>query len=293
MASVDENPVSQRVATVQFAMKSETVDSLLERIDGFMREAAEWGAQILVLPEYLSGCLAPSLTATDPRQTFENLAAASKDLLSGMHDLSAARNLWLVGGTCIEKDGSKFFNSAPIVAPDDRHWLQRKIHLTPWERQSGLLAAGDDIFVIQTPFAKIATVICYDIEFPDLSRAACEAGADILLNPSCTDNRHGFWRVRYSGHARCVENQVFTVNAPTVGWFPETSWLASNHGQASILSPCDVPFARDGIIAQGEMNIADQMICADLRMDALRLARSGGAVTPRQDRRDNFKVVTA
>lgn len=293
MASSDEDSTIQRVATVQFAMKPETVDTLLERIDGFMREASEWGAKIVVFPEYICGCLAPSLTVTDPRQTFENLASASSELVSGMHDLAAARNIWLAGGTVIERDNGKFFNSAPIIAPDGKQWLQRKIHLTPWERQSNLLAAGDDIFVIQTPFGKIATVICYDIEFPDLSHAACEAGADILLNPSCTDNRHGFWRVRYSGHARCVENQVFTLNAATLGWFPETSWLASNHGQAAILSPCDVPFARDGIIAQGEMNIPNQLICADLRMDALRHARSGGAVTPRQDRRDNFRVVTA
>lgn len=288
-----EHPICPRIATVQFAMKSETVDSLLERIDGFMREAAEWGSQLIVLPEYIAGCLAPRLKANDPKQTFETLAAASKDLLSGMQDLARTRNLWLVGGTIIEKDGKHFFNSAPVISPQQRHWLQRKIHLTPWEHKSGLLTPGDDIYVLQTPFAKIATVICYDIEFPELSRAACDAGADLLINPSCTDNRHGFWRVRYSAHARCVENQVFAITSSTVGWFPDTSWLASNYGQAAILSPCDVGFARDGIITQGEMNIPDQIVCADLSMDTLRLARSSGAVTPRQDRRDNFRVVTA
>lgn len=292
MLSLDDIALP-RVATVQFAMTPETVESLLERIDGFVREAAEWGASVLVLPEYLCGCIAPGLTATSPKQTFENLADASHALLSGMVDIAAARNIWLIGGTLIERKEYQFFNSAPIIAPDGRHWLQRKIHLTPWERQSDLLTAGEEIFVIQTPFAKIATVICYDIEFPDLARAACEAGADILFNPSCTDNRHGFWRVRYSAHARCIENQVFAINAATVGWFPETTWLASNHGQAAILSPCDVAFARDGIIAQCEMNIPNQIICADLRMNALRQARSGGAVTPRQDRRQDFKVVTA
>lgn len=283
---------SARVASVQLGMRKATVSELIDRVDSFSREASDWESRVLVFPEYFCGCLAPDLTATDPRTTFENLSAACGDLIAGMVDIATARNIWLVGGTTIEREGSRFFNSAPIISPDGSVWMQRKIHLTPWERQSDLLTPGDEIFVIQTPFAKIATVICYDIEFADLARGACEAGADILLNPSCTDNRHGYWRVRYSGHARCIENQVFTVNSPTIGWFADTSWLASNHGRAAVLSPCDVPFARDGIIAQGEMDVPDQIIYGDLRLDELRDARAGGAVTPRQDRRSDFKVLT-
>lgn len=291
MSTTSESQTT-RVAAIQFGLRPYSSEQLVDRMDGFIREAADWGADAVVFPEYICGCLAPSMRATSPRQTFENLAAASTELTIGLKDLAAARNIWLIGGSLIERDGSKFFNSCPIVAPDGRVWLQRKIHLTPWERQSDLLHAGDELLVVQTPKTKIAAVICYDIEFPEIGRLACEAGADVLFNPSCTDNRHGFWRVRYSGHARAIENQIFVVNAPTIGWFPETTWLSSNHGRAAVLSPCDVPFSRDGVITEGEMDIADQLVCADLRIDELRHLRLSGAVTPRQDRRQDFRITT-
>ena len=51
--------------------------------------------------------------------------------------------------------------------------------------------------MFDTPHGRIAVLICYDIEFPELARNVCELGNDILFGPSCTDDREGFWLVRY------------------------------------------------------------------------------------------------
>ncbi len=89
-----------------------------------------------------------------------------------------------------------------------------------WEKEKWKGDAGDQLRVFDTPYGRIAILICYDIEFPELSRKVCEMGADIIFVPSCTDDRQGFLRVRYCCHARAIENQVFVAVTGTVGNLP-------------------------------------------------------------------------
>ena len=60
----------------------------------------------------------------------------------------------------------------------------------------------DDAALFETALGKLAVLICYDSEFPLLARAAVDAGAEVLLVPSCTDSLHGYWRVRLGAQAR-------------------------------------------------------------------------------------------
>ena len=69
----------------------------------------------------------------------------------------------------------------------------------------------------------------------------CEQGADIIFVPSCTDDRQGFWRVRYCCHARAIENQVFVAVTGTVGNLA-VEGLGLHFGQAAIITPSDFPF---------------------------------------------------
>ncbi len=100
--------------------------------------------------------------------------------------------------------------------------------------------AGDTLKLFDTPFGKIAILICYDIEFPEQARMVCEAGADILFVPSCTDDRQGFLRVRYCCHARAIENQVFVVMTNTVGNLA-VEGLGMHYGRAAIITPSGLP----------------------------------------------------
>ncbi len=137
--------------------------------------------------------------------------------------------------------------------------------------------------VIDTPHGRIAVLICYDIEFPELSRVVCEAGADIQFVPSCTDDRQGYLRVRYCCHAPAIENQVYVAMTSTVGNLP-VDGLGLHYGQASILTPSDFPFARDGIAAEGTPNI-EQIVIADVNTALLQEVRINGSVIPRDDKR--------
>ena len=85
-----------------------------------------------------------------------------------------------------------------------------------------------------------------------------------------------------SAQARTVENTMYVVHACTVGSLPMVPAVAMNYGLASILTPSDYPFARDGIAAEGTIN-QEQLVIADIGLDTIKRAREDGTVLPLRD----------
>ena len=112
---------------------------------------------------------------------------------------------------------------------------------------------------------------------------AAEAGADLILVPSATDDKQGFWRVRYSCHARAIENQVYVVHAALVGSLP-VRFLEQSVGRSGIITPCDLPFPPGGVLADGDWN-QGMAVIGEVDLGLLEAVRTGGCVMPRQERR--------
>jgi predicted amidohydrolase len=102
--------------------------------------------------------------------------------------------------------------------------------------------------------------------------------------PFCTDERQGYMRVRYSCHARAIENQCYVVLSGNVGNLPGVQNMAIQYAQSCILTPCDFLFSRDGVAADTTPN-TEMVAFADLRLDDLVRARNSGTVTNLRDRR--------
>jgi predicted amidohydrolase len=149
------------------------------------------------------------------------------------------------------------------------------------------MSKGDGVEVFVTPFGTIAMLTCYDIEFPEIVRMARAKGADVIFCPSCTDDRHGFHRVRYCCHARTIENQIYVVTTGTVGSLRKVDFMRANYGQAAILAPNDIPFPPAGIIAEGVIN-DDMLVVGDLDLDLLEQVRKDGSVMTWRDRRTDL-----
>jgi predicted amidohydrolase len=96
--------------------------------------------------------------------------------------------------------------------------------------------------------------------------------------------------VRYCAQARAIENQMFVITAHTVGSLPMVPAVSLNYGQAAILTPSDFPFARDGILAEGNSN-QEAMVIGELEMGAIQRARSSGTVLPLHDSERTAGVV--
>ena len=104
-----------------------------------------------------------------------------------------------------------------------------------------------------------------------------QAGADVVLVPSCTDTQAGFYRVRIGCQARALENQCYVLQSPTFG---EALWSEAvdvNTGRASIYTPVDYGFPDNGILAEGSADTA-QWVYADLDVNEIARVRQQGQV---------------
>ncbi|MBV9740109.1 MAG: nitrilase, partial [Hyphomicrobiales bacterium] len=144
-------------------------------------------------------------------------------------------------------------------------------------REQWGVSGGTELFVYDIGMARIGIAICYDVEFPLIARTLAEAGAEVILAPSCTDTMHGFFRVRVGAQARALENQCVVVQAPLVGSVDWSPAVDINRGAAGFFGPPDLGFPEDGVIAQGEMD-KPGFVTARLDLEAIARVRAEGQV---------------
>ena len=252
------------------------LDSWAERLDREVAIAAGAGARMLVMPEY-----SPLEMATgrvpDVATELRVACALAPFAVEAARDVARRHGVWLLPGTMPFEEAGIIRNRAPFISPDGFVAYQDKSRMTRFEAELWRISPGAPPAVFETPFGRIGISICYDLEFPSLVRAQVEAGAWLILAPTCTDTQAGFNRVRIAGSARAMENQCFVAIAPTTGTAPWIATLDENIGAACVLGPVDRGFSDDGVVIQSEMGSSDWLF-ADLDPDRLQTVRREGAV---------------
>jgi predicted amidohydrolase len=276
---------SVRIALCQYPITAPaTLPAWTEKLDKLVAQAKAANADLLVMPEYASMELAAAYPgAGDPAAELESVAAVAEQALAIMRETAMRHDVWLLPGTLPWRDANRVRNRAPLISPTGHVVFQDKSVMTRFEAESWGVQPGDPPAVFDTPFGRIGIAICYDAEFPDLVRAQVEAGAWLILAPSCTDAMRGYMRVHLSARARALENQCFVAMAPTVGTAPALASVDENVGAAGVFGPVDRGFAEDGIVVQGVLN-APGWIYADLDPARLDAVRADGAVRNWRDR---------
>jgi len=263
--------VKVRIAAARYAIGAPShFPAFATRVASRVSQAAVRGAQVVVLPEYLAleaGASLPPAERGDFVRSLAALQARRDDYVELACTLAQRHGVYLVAGSFLvdEQGAGRYRNRAWFASPDGGIGFQDKLCLTGFERASGVIEPGDSLKVFDTAFGRIAIAICYDIEFPLYARAQCEAGARLLLVPSCTDTEAGANRVRYGCQARAMENQVYVACAVTAGnaeWSPA---LDVNTGRAAIYTPVDRGFPDDGIAARDD----GEWAVTELDLDAL------------------------
>ncbi|MGB0671709.1 MAG: carbon-nitrogen hydrolase family protein, partial [Rhodospirillales bacterium] len=221
----------------------------------------------------------------NPLQSIEALTKYTPRLKDALRDMAIRYNINIIGGSHPTRvPNGRVENISYVCLRDGSVHSQPKIHPTPNERYWWNIQGGDKVQTIMTDCGPIGVLICYDSEFPELARHVIDQGAQILFVPFCTDERQSYMRVRYCSQARAVENQCFVVMAGNVGNLPNVENMDIQYAQSCILTPCDFPFARDGVAADTTPN-AEMVAFADLRLDDLTAARHSGTVQNLKDRR--------
>ena len=277
-----------RVSTVQYHLHTiRSFEDFTQQVDHYVRASLEFETDFILFPEFFTTQLLSIGNDKGEPLSINELPDFTVQYLDLFTSLAVKTKTHIIGGTHVIRNNDKLYNVAHLFYPDGTVATQAKLHITPTEVNEWNMAAGDELHLFDTEKGRIAILTCYDIEFPEIVRMAKARGADVIFCPSCTDDRHGFHRVRYTSHARAIENQVYVVTASTVGSLPTIDFMRMNFGQSAIIAPNDVPFPPRGIVVEGELN-NDMVVTGDLDLALLHQVREKGSVTTWRDRRTDL-----
>jgi predicted amidohydrolase/ribosomal protein S18 acetylase RimI-like enzyme len=278
---------SIRIGAVQYQQrKVRSFEEFMEAVAYFVDVVADYKGDFVVFPELFTlQLLSMESQELTPVEAIESLTKYTPQYKEAMRDMALRYNINIIGGSHPTRmPNGRVENICYVFLRDGEIHEQAKIHPTPNESYWWNIEGGSELDVIQTDCGPIGVLICYDAEFPELARHLTDQGAHILFVPFCTDERQSYLRVRYCCQARAVENQVYMVMAGNCGNLPNVSNMDIQYAQSCILTPCDLPFARDGIAADTTPN-TEMVAIADLRPDMLITARNSGTVQNLRDRR--------
>ena len=284
-----------RVASLQYFIRPvRAFEEFQDQVEALVATAADYRCRLLVFPEWFTVQLLTLGNVRRPiQEQVRDLAVQTPRIHELIVRLAREHGLYIAAGTMpvIDAGSDKVHNECLFAAPSGRTGYQRKLHMTRFESEEWMITPGTRLRLFETDLGQVAITICYDVEFPELARAAARKGAEILLVPSCTDDRQGYLRVRYCAHARAIENQLFVVQSSTVGSLPMVPAVSLNWGQAAIMTPSDFAFTRDGLLAEGVPN-QESMVIGELNLDLIREGRAGGTVLPLRDSQSSAEVAS-
>jgi predicted amidohydrolase/ribosomal protein S18 acetylase RimI-like enzyme len=284
---------SVRLATCQLQARAvKDFDEFIGQVEYFVDVAADYDADFILFPEMFTlMLLSAEEEELSPKEAIEALSRYTPRIKKALSEMALRFNINIVGGSHPTRmDDGDIHNVAYVCLRDGSVHEQEKIHPTPNEAYWWNIHGGDAIDVIQTDCGPIGVLICYDAEFPELARRLVDEGARIIFVPFCTDSRQGYMRVRYCAAARAVENQCFVVMSGNVGNLPNVANMDIQYAQSCILTPCDFPFARDGIAAEASENV-ETLTISDVNLADLSWARAEGTVRNLADRRfDLYRI---
>ena len=272
-------PRTLRIAAAQYPIgEPKSMAEWEAKLITWVAEGAATGADLLLFPEYAAIEQAAALgrkVSSDLPATLSAIADLAKARVAHHASLAYRFNVHiLVGSGPVRRPDGSFVNAAQLVTPSGNIGVQHKMIMTPFERDWGV-TAGTSIRVFETALGRVGIAICYDSEFPLLVRAMAEAGADLVLVPSCTERLSGFHRIRAAATARALENQIAVVTSPTVG---EAAWSPAvdiNTGAAGIFVPADAQLSDTGVVAEGVLNTPGWIV-GDVNFPRLHKLRSSG-----------------
>ncbi|MDX2201997.1 MAG: carbon-nitrogen hydrolase family protein [Hyphomicrobiaceae bacterium] len=252
------------------------------KIARWVGEAAAGGAELLVFPEYgameWAGVLGPHTLA----QSLAFVSEAMPEMDAAHRTLAQQHGVYILAGSGPwRREGGRFVNAARLFAPSGAVGVQEKLIMTPFERDWGI-SGGGSARVFETKLGRIGVAICYDSEFPLIVRAQVEAGARLILVPSCTEFRTGHNRIRAAAMARALEGTCASVVAPIVGLAPWSPSIDVNVGAAGIFVPAERGSSETGVIAEG---VPDQpgWITGEVDLAALEGLATSGEMRNRGD----------
>ncbi|RDW85133.1 hypothetical protein BP6252_02723 [Coleophoma cylindrospora] len=237
MGSVVTPPGKVRVATAQFYSHTD-VPANLELCSKYIHEAAQVGAQLIVLPENANRCRSDFSSRSVAFSLCEDLDGA---FVTGLRSLAKELGIMIVAGVDMKGEKAPDVHIGQVLIGADGELLHVHYKTVFWDYEYTLFVPGSkELEVIETPIGKIGMLMCADGIVPEVPRILALKGADMLCNSL---NSRGPDELRVHEPLRAIENHVWMIASNTVSG-PEDAYPWT--GGSQIVSPKGVVMACAG-----------------------------------------------
>lgn len=280
-----------RIGLVQWQMRPfKDVEALVEQMEYFIDAFGDYQSDFILFPELFNAPLMAEYNHLGEPEAIRGLAKYTQPLREKFTEFAVAYNVNIITGSMPEIKDEKLYNVSYLCRRDGSWDSYEKIHITPSEQNSWGMSGGDKVKVFDTDAGKIGITICYDVEFPEISRLYAEQGVQILFVPFLTDTQNGFNRVRYCAQARAIENECYVAIAGCVGNLPKVNNMDIQYAQSAIFTPSDFAFPTNAIKAEATPN-TEMTVIGDVDLELLKELHEFGSVRNLKDRRTDLYTI--
>jgi predicted amidohydrolase/GNAT superfamily N-acetyltransferase len=277
-----------RLGLIQWQMRPyKDLDELLQQAEFFIDAVAGYRSDFALFPEFFNAPLMAINNQMSTPDAIRELAKHTEAIVAKFSEFSISYNINIISGSMPEMRDGKLYNVGYLCKRDGTVERYEKLHVTPDEAKVWGMQGGNSLKTFDTDCGKIGVLICYDSEFPELSRLLADEGMDILFVPFLTDTQNGYSRVRHCSQARAIENECYVAIAGSVGNLPKVHNMDIQFAQSMVFTPCDFSFPTNGIKAEATPN-TEMILIADVDIDLLRELNQFGAVKNLRDRRKDL-----
>lgn len=281
-----------RIGLVQWQMRPYyKPEDLLQQVEYFVDAVSDYESDFILFPELFNAPLMGRFNNLDSRHAIKELAQFTPLLVEAMSKLAVSYNVNIIAGSMPEVRDDKVYNVSYVLQRNGKIDKVDKIHITPSEEYDWHIQGGNEIKVIETDVAKIGVQICYDVEFPEMSRLLAEQGMELLFVPFLTDTQNAYNRVRFCAQARAIENECFVAIAGNVGNLPKVTNMDLQFAQSAVLTPSDFAFPVNGVKAEATPN-TEMIVVSDVDLSLLTEIHNHGSVQTMKDRRHDLYSLT-
>ncbi len=277
-----------RLGLVQWQMRPYgSFEVLMQQAEYFVDAVSGYRSDFALFPEFFNAPLMAENNHLSEPAAIRKLAEYTDRIVEKFSEFSISYNINILTGSMPEVVDNRLYNVGYLCKRDGSVERYEKIHVTPDEQKVWGMQGGNQIKVYDTDCGKIGVLICYDSEFPELSRILADEGMDILFVPFLTDTQNGYSRVRSCAQARAIENECYVAIAGSVGNLPNVHNMDIQFAQSMIFTPCDFAFPTNGVKAEATPN-TEMILISDVDISLLRELNQFGSVRNLKDRRKDI-----
>lgn len=281
-----------RLGLIQWQMRPyKNLNDMMQQAEFFVDAVSGYHADFTLFPEFFNAPLMAKYNHLSEANAIRELAKYTDEIVNHMSELAISYNINILTGSMPEVRNNRLYNVGYLCHRDGSRDKYEKIHVTPDEARVWGMQGGNVLKTFDTDSGKIGVLICYDVEFPELSRLLADHEMEILFVPFLTDTQNGYSRVRNCAQARAIENECYVAIAGCVGNLPKVHNMDIQYAQSMVFTPCDFAFPTNGIKAEATPN-TEMILIADVDLDLLSELNQFGSVRNLHDRRKDIYKLT-